>query len=71
MLPTSQEEKTTTAFYYLIWFTDESYLNDMQGCYQAGYAVQPQECSLLSMNSANPVKDFLPWAQEITMEEKK
>ena len=60
-----------TAFYYLIWFTDGSYLNNKQGCYQAGYAVQPQECLLLSVNSANPVKDFLLQAQEIATEQEK
>ena len=60
-----------TAFYYLIWFTDGSYLKDKQGHYQAGYAVQPQEHPLLSVNSANPVKNFLLQAQEIAMEEEK
>ena len=60
-----------TAFCYLIWFTDGSYLNDKQGCYQAGYATQLQECPLLSINSANPVRGFLLQVHEIIMEEKK
>ena len=50
---------------------DESYLKDKQGHYQVGYAVQPRECPVLSINSSIPEKDFLPQAQGIAVEEEK
>ena len=64
LFPTSQEEKTKTPFYYLIQFTYGSYPKDKHGHYQVGYDVQPWECLLLSINTANPVKDFLLQAQK-------
>ena len=62
---------TMISFYHVIWFTDGPYLKDKQRYCQAGCSLQPQECPLLSVNPASPVKDFLLQAQEITTEEKK